>query len=132
LAEFEPATRHRLMLAVLNPAFAVSKKWCYVVLLPVIGLKDVFGNTSDPRYFVEFETQARTLQLVSGPVEEALNIRLLVGEPGVGKTALLLRLLQQVHSTVLTTRLFWTQLRRNEFVHYFLRELGVRWPLTSL
>ncbi|PYV82342.1 MAG: hypothetical protein DMG93_12195 [Acidobacteria bacterium] len=69
----------------------------------VIGLKDVFGNTSDPRYFVEFETQARTLQLLSGPVEEALNIRLLVGEPGVGKTALLLRLLQQVHSTVLKT-----------------------------
>src|SRR5437763_2900804 len=98
----------------------------------VIGLKDVFGNTSDPRYFVEFETQARTLQLLSGPVEEALNIRLLVGEPGVGKTALLLRLLQQVDSTVLTTRLFWTQLRRNEFVHYFLHELGVRWPLTSL
>ena len=98
----------------------------------VIGLKDVFGNTSDPRHFFEFHTRARTLQLLSGPVEQALNVRVLVGEPGVGKTALLLRLLQQLQPTVLTTRLFWTQLRRSEFLHYFLEELGVPRPSSSL
>ena len=86
----------------------------------VIGLKDVFGNTSDPRHFLEFRTRAFPLQLLSGPVEQALNVRMLVGEPGVGKTALLLRLVQQLQSTALTTRLFLTQLRRSEFLHYFL------------
>ena len=76
----------------------------------VIGLKDVFGNTSDPRHFLEFQTRARPLQLLSGPVEQALNVRMLVGEPGVGKTALLLCLVQQLQSTALTTRLFFTHL----------------------
>ncbi|HEV2697966.1 MAG TPA: AAA family ATPase, partial [Terriglobales bacterium] len=98
----------------------------------VIGLKEVFGNTSDPRDFLEFESRAHTRQLLSEPVEDSLNVRMLVGEPGVGKTARLLSLLQQVQSTVLTTRLFWTQLRRSEFLHYFLHELGVPRPSPSL
>ena len=98
----------------------------------VVGLKDVFGNTSDPRHFFEFQTRARPLRLLSGPVEQALNVRMLVGEPGVGKTALLLRLEQQLQSTALTTRLFWTQLRRSEFLHYFLQELGIPRPSPSL
>jgi type II secretory pathway predicted ATPase ExeA len=97
----------------------------------VIGLKDVFGNTSDPRHFLEFQTRARPLQLLSGPVEQALNVRMLVGEPGLGKTALLLRLVQQLQSTALTTFLFLTQLRRSEFLHYFLQELGVPRPSLS-
>ena len=97
----------------------------------VIGLKDVFGNPSDPRHFLEFQTRARPLQLLSGPVEQAFNVRMLVGEPGVGKTALLLRLVQQLQSTALTTRLFLTQLRRSEFLHYFLQELGVPRPSPS-
>jgi type II secretory pathway predicted ATPase ExeA len=98
----------------------------------VIGLNDVFGDTSDPGHFLEFETRARTVQLLSAPVEHALNVRLLIGEPGVGKTALLLRLRQQLQSTVLTTRLFWTQLQRSEFLHYFLHELAVTRPSPNL
>lgn len=98
----------------------------------VIGLKDVFGNTSDPRDFLEFQTHARTLQLLSGPVEEARNVRMLVGEPGVGKTAVLLRLLQQMQSTAFTARLFWTRLQRGEFLHYFLHELGAPCPATNI
>src|SRR5579864_2797705 len=97
----------------------------------LIGLKDVFGNTSDLRHFFEFQTRARPLQLLSGPVEQAFNVRMLVGEPGVGKTVLLLRLLQELQSTALTTRLFLTQLRRSEFLHYFLQELGVPRPSPS-
>src|SRR5438045_3356715 len=94
----------------------------------VIGLKDVFGNTSNPSQFLEFQTHTRTLELLSAPVEEPLNFRMLLGEPGVGKTALLQYLLQRVQSTVLTTRLFWTQLRRGEFLHYLLHQLGVFRP----
>jgi general secretion pathway protein A len=95
---------------------------------PVIALKDVFGNTSHPRHFLEFQTRALPLQILSGAIEEGFNVRMLVGEPGVGKTALLLRLVQQLQSTALTTRLFLTQLRPSEFLHYFLQELGVARP----
>src|SRR4029077_9186305 len=97
----------------------------------VIGLNDVFRNTSDPRQFLEFQTRARSLQILSGPLEQAHNVRMLVGEPGVGKTALLLRLARQLQSTALITRLFWTQLRGSEFLHYFLQELGVPRPSAS-
>src|SRR5205814_2667588 len=69
---------------------------------------------------------------LSDPSEHAFNVRMLVGEPGAGKTALLLRLLQQLQSTVLTTRLFWSQLRRSEFLHYFLHELGIPRPSPNL
>ena len=95
---------------------------------PVIALKDVFGNTSHPRHFLEFQTRALPLQILSGAIEEGFNVRMLVGEPGVGKTALLLRLVQQLQSTALTTRLFLTHLRGSEFLHYFLQELGVARP----
>lgn len=98
----------------------------------VIGLKEVFSNTSDPRHFLEFPSRARPLQLLSGPIEQALNVRMLVGEPGAGKSALLLRLQQQLQSTALTTRLCWTQLRRSEFLHHFLQELGVPRPSPSI
>src|SRR5438067_928455 len=125
----------RYRCSILLPAFAGAKSGVMSssrAIRLVIGLKEVFGNTSDPGHFLEFQTRARTLQLLSAPVEHDLNIRLLVGEAGVGKTALLLRLMQQLQSTVLTTRLFWTQLRRSEFLHYFLHELGIPQPSPNL
>src|SRR5438067_1828014 len=125
----------RYRCSILLPAFAGAKSGLMSssrAIRLVIGLKEVFGNTSDPGHFLEFQTRARTLQLLSAPVEHDLNIRLLVGEAGVGKTALLLRLMQQLQSTVLTTRLFWTQLRRSEFLHYFLHKLGIPQPSPNL
>ena len=95
---------------------------------PVIGLKSVFGNTADPHYFFESQTHAHALKLLSDPGQEILNIRVLVGEPGTGKTVLSLYLLQRLQSTALTAHLFWTQLRCGEFLHYFLHELGVYQP----
>src|SRR5438552_19097046 len=130
----EPATRHLAHATAAQSCFLHSQ-WAKSGVMSsslVIGLKDVFGNTSDPRHVLEFQTRARIVQLLSDPVEHALNVRMLVGEPGVGKTALLLRLLQRLQSTVMTTRLFWTQLRRSEFLHYFLHELGVPRPSPNL
>src|SRR5260370_16374129 len=129
----EPATRHLAHATAAQSCFLHSQ-WAKSGVMSsslVIGLKDVFGNTSDPRHFLEFQTRARPLQLLSGPVEEGFNVRMLVGEPGLGKTALLLRLVQQLQSTALTTRLFLTQLKRSEFLHYFLQELGVPRPAPS-
>jgi general secretion pathway protein A len=98
----------------------------------VIGLKSVFANTSDPHCFFESQTHTHALQLLSDPGEEALNIRVLVGDPGTGKTMLLLSLLERFESAALTTRLFWTQLRRGEFLDYFLYELGIPRPSSDI
>jgi len=94
-----------LPLLILLPAFAVGQKWCYVVL-PSIGLKDVFGNNFRSSSLSRIpDTYASSATLV-WPVEQAFNVRMLVGEPGVGKTALLLRLVQQLQSTTLTLAYF--------------------------
>src|SRR5437764_14356358 len=46
----------------------------------------------------------------------------------MGKTILLLHLLGRFQHSALTAHLFWTQLGRGEFLHYFLHELGVLQP----
>ena len=92
------------------------------------GLSKAFGNTSDPRYLFQSQTHANALSLLAAGTEESRNIRVLIGEPGMGKTILLLHLLGRFQHSALTAHLFWTQLGRGEFLHYFLHELGVLQP----
>ena len=92
------------------------------------GLSKAFGNTSDPHYLFQSPTHAHALSLLAGGTEESRNIRVLIGEAGMGKTILLLHLLGRFQHSALTAHLFWTQLGRGEFLHYFLHELGVLQP----
>src|SRR5438477_9701752 len=92
------------------------------------GLSKAFGNTSDPRYLFQSQTHANALSLLAAGTEESRNIRVLIGEPGMGKTILLLHLLGRFQHSALTAHLFWTQLGRGEFLHYFLHELRVSQP----
>src|SRR5438876_10110063 len=92
------------------------------------GLSKAFGNTSDPHYPFQSQTHANALRLLAGGTEESRNIRVLIGEPGMGKTILLLHLLGRFQHSAFTAHLFWTQLGRGEFLHYFLHELGVSQP----
>src|SRR5438094_1733218 len=92
------------------------------------GLSKAFGNTSDPRYLFQSQSHANALSLLAGGTEESRNSRVLIGEPGMGKTILLLHLLGRFQHSALTAHLFWTQLGRGEFLHYFLHELGVLQP----
>jgi type II secretory pathway predicted ATPase ExeA len=92
------------------------------------GLSKAFGNTSDPHYLFQSQTHANALSLLAGGMEENRNIRVLTGEPGMGKTILLLHLLGRFQHSAFTAHLFWTQLGRGEFLHYFLHELGVSQP----
>src|SRR5437016_13789915 len=92
------------------------------------GLSKAFGNTSDPRYLFQSQTHANALRHLAAGTEESRNIRVLISEPGMGKTILLLHLLERFQHSALTAHLFWTQLGRGEFLHYFLHELGVLQP----
>src|SRR5947207_7997139 len=96
------------------------------------GLSKAFGNTSDPRYLFQSQSHANALSLLAGGTEESRNIRVLIGEPGMGKTVLLLHLLGRFQHSAFTAHLFWTQLGRGEFLHYFLHELRVSQPLVDI
>ena len=96
------------------------------------GLGKAFGNTSDPHYLFQSPTHANALSLLTGGTEESGNIRVLIGEPGTGKTILLLHLLGRLQHCAFTAHLFWTQLGRGEFLHYFLHELGVSQPQADI
>src|SRR5437660_8323345 len=92
------------------------------------GVSKSFATTSAPRYLFQSQSHANALSLLAGGTEESRNIRVLIGEPGMGKTILLLHLLGRFQHSALTAHLFWTQLGRGEFLHYFLHELGVLQP----
>jgi type II secretory pathway predicted ATPase ExeA len=91
-------------------------------------LIQAFGNTSNPQYLLRSHTHADALNLLAGVPEDGRNLRMLIGDPGMGKTILLLHLLEQLGDSALTAHLFWTQLGGDEFVRYFLHELGVFKP----
>lgn len=96
------------------------------------GLRQVFGNVSNSQHLFQSPTHAAALRLLSGVPEETRNMRMLTGEPGVGKTIILLHHLEQFQHSAFTAHLFWTQLGRDEFLRYFLHELGVPDPATEI
>ena len=96
------------------------------------GLSEAFGNTPNPQFLLPSHSHAAALSFLSGVPKGPRNIRVLIGEPGVGKTILLLRLLEQFRGSALTAHLFWTQLGRGEFLQYFLHELGVLHPRNEI
>lgn len=96
------------------------------------GLNQVFGNAPNPQHLFQSPTHAAALRLLSAVPEETRNIRMLTGEPGVGKTMILLHHLEQFQHSALTAHLLWTQLGRDEFLRYFLHELGVPNPATEI
>lgn len=98
----------------------------------VIELKNAFGDTSDPQHLFQSKTHTQALKDLSEPLQDNRNFRVLVGDPGTGKTVLLLSLLQRSRPSAFTVRLFWTQLQRDEFLHYFLQELGISRPSTDI
>jgi type II secretory pathway predicted ATPase ExeA len=101
-------------------------------MVSLTGLSQAFGNTSNPQYLMPFHSHAAALRLLSEAPKEGRNIRVLVGEPGVGKTMLLLHLLERFRPSALTSHLFWTQLGRGEFLGYFLHQLGISRPAVDI
>src|SRR5437868_14938172 len=96
------------------------------------GLAEAFSDTVTPQSVFQSESQTRALALLSSVSEDGRNLRLLTGDPGVGKTLLLVRLIEQFRSSALTTRLFWTQLTGIEFLRYFLHELEAAHMLNDI
>jgi type II secretory pathway predicted ATPase ExeA len=96
------------------------------------GLMEAFGNSPNPQYLFPAHTHTAALGVLSEVPEDGRNIRVLIGEPGTGKTTLLVHLLEQFGGSALTAHLVWTQLQRREFLHYFAQRLGVSLPAKNM
>jgi len=83
-----------------------------------------FGVTPDPEYLYLSPTHSEALSALSSGVKDGRGFLTLIADPGMGKTTLLYRLLEELRSFARTVFLFQTQCDTREFFQYLLTELG--------
>src|SRR5712691_402014 len=83
-----------------------------------------FGVTPDPRFLYLGPTHREALASLFYGVETGRGFLALVAEPGMGKTTLLLQLLERLRSSAQTVFLFQTQCDSREFFRYLLADMG--------
>jgi general secretion pathway protein A len=84
-----------------------------------------FDVTPDPAYLYFSPMHREALDSLSKGVENLRGFMALVAEPGMGKTTLLNRLMEELHDTARTVLLFQTQCNSRELLRYLLSELGI-------
>jgi type II secretory pathway predicted ATPase ExeA len=84
-----------------------------------------FDVTPDPAYLYLSPMHREALSSLSHGIENLRGFMALVAEPGMGKTTLLNRLMEELHETARTVFLFQTQCNSRELLRYLLSELGV-------
>src|ERR1700688_1476602 len=84
-----------------------------------------FGVTPDPAFLSPTRTHSEAFASLSSGIKADRGFMALVAEPGMGKTTLLYRLLNELRDSARTVFLFQTQCDSREFFHYFLNEIGV-------
>ena len=84
-----------------------------------------FGVTPDPAYLYLSRTHGDAIASLSAGISEGRGFLALIAEPGMGKTTLLFKLLEQLKDSARTVFLFQTQCDPREFFQYLLSELGV-------
>ena len=95
-------------------------------LLSFYGLREQpFGVTPDPAYFYLSPAHRQALSSISRGIENDRGFMALIAEPGMGKTTLLNKLLEELRDSTRTVFLFQTQCDSRGFFRYLLSELGV-------
>lgn len=82
-----------------------------------------FGVTPNPAFLFSSETHRAALQSMIQSIESNLGFTVLLGEPGMGKTTLLLQLLTQYRDSARTAFIFQTQCKRYELLRFLAWEL---------
>jgi TPR repeat protein/type II secretory pathway predicted ATPase ExeA len=67
---------------------------------------------------------AETLDFLCSPVTGLANVKVLVSEPGLGKTVLLRSAIERVKGEARTAFVFWTLFKAKDFVTHLLFEMG--------
>jgi type II secretory pathway predicted ATPase ExeA len=84
-----------------------------------------FGVTPDPRFLYMSETHREALAALFYGVHQGQEFLALVAPPGMGKTSLLFRMMQNLDQTARSVFLFQTQCNSNEFLGYLLADMGL-------
>lgn len=84
-----------------------------------------FDVTPDPAYLYFSPMHREALNSLSKGIENLRGFMALVAEPGMGKTTLLNRLMEELRETARTVFLFQTQCSPRELMRYLLSELGI-------
>ncbi len=84
-----------------------------------------FDVTPDPAYLYFSPMHREALHSLSKGIENLRGFMALVAEPGMGKTTLLNRLMEELRETARTVFLFQTQCSPRELMRYLLSELGI-------
>ena len=93
--------------------------------LDFYGLREQpFGVTPDPAYLYPSEMHREALRSLLCGIQNDRGFMALIAEPGMGKTTLLNKLIEELRDSARTVFLFQTQCDSREFFGYLLRELG--------
>jgi len=96
------------------------------MFLDFFGLREEpFGMTPDPAYLYASRTHSDALASLSLGIQDNRGFLALIAEPGMGKTTLLYRLLEELRDSTRTVHVFQTQCTSREFIEYILYDLGV-------
>jgi type II secretory pathway predicted ATPase ExeA/phage tail protein X len=84
-----------------------------------------FGVTPDPKFLYLGEGHREALAALFYGIESGRGFSALAAEPGMGKTSLLMRLLESMQESARTAFLFQTDGGSREFLHALLHDLGI-------
>src|SRR5258708_12394345 len=85
-----------------------------------------FGVTPDPKYVYLSRTHGEALGALLDGIKTDRGFMALIAEPGMGKTTILYRLMEELRDSARTVFLFQTQCDSREFFRYILSELGIK------
>jgi len=91
-----------------------------------------FGVTPDPRFLYMSETHREALASLFYGIKSGRGFMALVAKPGMGKTSILFRLMQNLEGSARTVFLFQTQCDSKEFLKYLLADMGIQTDSTDL
>jgi general secretion pathway protein A len=96
------------------------------MFLDFYGLREQpFGVTPDPAYLYLSHTHGEAIAALLYSIQTDRGFTALIAEPGMGKTTLLYRLMEELRDSARTVFLFLTQCDSREFFCYLLSELGI-------
>jgi len=84
-----------------------------------------FGVTPDPKFLYLGEGHREALAALFYGIESGRGFSALAAEPGMGKTSLLMRLLESMQESARTAFLFQTEGSSREFLRSLLNDLGI-------
>ena len=87
--------------------------------------EDPFGATPDPRWLYQSHTHREALASLKYSFKSNRGFTTLIASPGMGKTTLLFRFLEDIRNSARTVFLFDTQCEPRELISYILRDLEI-------